>query len=104
MAAPPYPLQTQVKLVVAACALHNYIHRENPDDWLFKMYGQDASFAMEESLPPLEAEVQHKSNVETQCQPLDLTFDAEEIALASEVRDSIATGMWNDFIHGFAPM
>lgn len=104
MAAPSYPLQTQVKLVVAACALHNLIRRENPDDRLFKMYGEDASFTMEESLPPLEAELRPKTDVEAQCQSLDLTFDAEEIALASESRDFIATGLWNDFIHGFAPM
>lgn len=104
MYAPPYPLQTQVKLVVAACALHNYIRREKPDDWLFKMYEQDISFPMEESLPPLEVEVQPNSDVETLTQSPDLTFDAEDIALASQLRDTIATEIWDDFIHGLPPI
>nr|GFC18105.1 hypothetical protein [Tanacetum cinerariifolium] len=38
MLAPSYPLPTQVKLVVAACALHNYIRDEKPDDIIFKIY------------------------------------------------------------------
>ncbi|KAK7314653.1 hypothetical protein VNO77_33180 [Canavalia gladiata] len=103
MSAPSYPLQTQVKLVVAACALHNYIHREKPDDWIFKMY-EDTSFPLEESIPPLEMEIQPKADVETQTQLSDHTFDAEEIALASQLRDSIATEMWNDFINDFPPV
>ncbi|KAH1043475.1 hypothetical protein GYH30_025352 [Glycine max] len=103
MSAPSYPLQTQVKLVVAACALHNYIRREKPDDWLFKMY-EEGSFPMEEPQPPLEMEVPPKMDVETQTQPSVHTFDSEEIGLASQLRDSIATEMWNDFIHDFPPM
>ncbi|PNY17385.1 hypothetical protein L195_g014127, partial [Trifolium pratense] len=81
MAAPSYPLQTQVKLVVAACALHNYIRGEKPDDWIFKMYEKDTSFTTEESLPPLELEI----HVETQNQYQGLSFNAEEIALASQL-------------------
>ncbi|XP_020221932.1 putative nuclease HARBI1 [Cajanus cajan] len=103
MSAPSYPLQTQVKLVVAACVLHNYIRREKPDDWIFKMY-ENASFPMEESQPPLEMEVPPKMNVETQTQSSDHTFDAEEIAFASQLRDSITTEMWNDFINDFGRM
>ncbi|KAI4347272.1 hypothetical protein L6164_008096 [Bauhinia variegata] len=101
MAAPPYPLQTQVKLVVAACALHNYIRREKPDDWLFRMYDEEISFQMEESLPPLEME-QPKSHVETQS--LDITFDAKQLELASQLRDSIATEMWNSYINDLSPI
>ncbi|RVW52690.1 hypothetical protein CK203_104719 [Vitis vinifera] len=56
MSAPPYPLQTQVKLVVAACAIHNYIRREKPDDWLFKIYEQETGIQMEESFPAPEME------------------------------------------------
>ncbi|KAG5142371.1 hypothetical protein JHK82_018066 [Glycine max] len=70
---------------------------EKPDDWLFKMY-EEGSFPMEESQPPLEMEVPPKMDVETQTQPSVHTFDSEEIALASQLRDSIATEMWNDFI------
>lgn len=104
MSAPSYPLPTQVRLVVAACALHNFIRGEKPDDWLFKMYEQDTSFTLEESLPPVEVEVQPKSVVPTRTKSLDLTFNPEEIALASQLRDSIATGMWTDFIHDFPSM
>lgn len=98
MAAPSYPLQTQVKLVVAACALHNYIRGEKPDDWIFKMYDKDASFTMEESLTPSEMEIQPKTNFETQNQYQGLSFNAEEIALASQLRVSVTTEMWNKFI------
>lgn len=104
MAAPSYPLQTQVKLVVAACALHNYIRGEKPDDWIFKMYEKDASFTMEESLPPIEVEVHPNSNVETQNQYQGLSFDAEEIALASQLRVSVTAEMWNKFIQDISPM
>ncbi|KAL5142855.1 hypothetical protein HKD37_09G025955 [Glycine soja] len=45
-----------------------------------------------------------KMDVETQTQPSVHTFDSEEIGLASQLRDSIATEMWNDFIHDFPPM
>lgn len=104
MSAPSYPLQTQVKLVVAACALHNYIRGEKSDDWLFKMFEEEASFTMEESLPPLDVELQPKLDLETQIQSHGLGFGAEEIAFASQLRDSIATEMWNDFIHSFPHM
>ncbi|KAF7822226.1 putative nuclease HARBI1 [Senna tora] len=92
---PPYPLQTQVKLVVVACALHNYIRMEKPDDWLFKKYEEDTSLQREDSLPPLEAE-QPKSTFHMQS--LDATFDAEQLQFATQRRDSIATEMWNDYI------
>ncbi|XP_028783182.1 uncharacterized protein LOC114739297 isoform X2 [Neltuma alba] len=100
MAVPPYPLQTQVKLVVAACALHNYIRMEKPDDWLFKMYEQNVSLQMEESLPPIEVE-QPKSDIDMQS--LEDTFDAEQLELAAQLRDSIAAEMWNNFIHSMSP-
>jgi hypothetical protein len=101
MAAPSYPLQTQVKLVMATCALHNYIRKEKPDDWIFKMYEKDTSFTTEESLPPLEVEIHQKSNVETQNQYQGLSFNAEEIELASQLRVNVTTEMWNTFIHDF---
>ncbi|XLT72022.1 hypothetical protein HN873_028448 [Arachis hypogaea] len=105
MSAPSYPLQTQVKLVVATSALHNYIRSEKPDDWIFKMYGEGMPFSMEESLPSLEEEVLPMSRIESHTHPpLDSTFYADEIALASQLRDSIATEIWNDYIHGLPPM
>lgn len=41
LSAPPYPLQTQVKLLSAACALHNYVRLEEPDDLVFRMFEED---------------------------------------------------------------
>ncbi|GLT45477.1 hypothetical protein SLA2020_193060 [Shorea laevis] len=95
MAAPPYPLQTQVKLVVAACALHNFIRREKPDDLLFKMYEQETVIQMEESLPPLEVE-QPMTYVNTH--DLDIAFDSKQLEVSLQLRDSIATEMWDDYI------
>ncbi|KAL3821393.1 hypothetical protein ACJIZ3_007298 [Penstemon smallii] len=72
MSAPSYPLATQVKLVVASCALHNYIRSENPDDWIFKMHEQ----------------------------PLEIVGD-EELEHDPQVRNSIATDIWNDYIRDY---
>ncbi|KAG2385119.1 hypothetical protein LR48_Vigan10g036300 [Vigna angularis] len=103
MSAPSYPLQTQVKLVVAACALHNFIRNEKPNDWIFKMY-EHGSFPMEESEPQLEMAVAPKMDVESQTQASDHTFDSEEVVHdASQLRNSIAAEMWNDFIQDFPP-
>ncbi|KAK6276394.1 hypothetical protein POUND7_006103 [Theobroma cacao] len=88
MSAPPYPLQTQVKLVVAACALHNYIRREKPDDLLFKMYEPETVQQIEESLPPLEVE------------QAMMHIDNHDL----ELRDSIATEMWDDYIRDLEAM
>ncbi|KAI5330553.1 hypothetical protein L3X38_029951 [Prunus dulcis] len=100
MAAPPYPLQTQVKLVVAACALHNYMRREKPDDWIFKMYEKDTILQMEESLPPLEVEPM----MHFEASAMDIAFGTEELEFTSQLRDSIATEMWDDYIHDLSPM
>ncbi|KAJ6672698.1 hypothetical protein OIU85_013980 [Salix viminalis] len=101
MAAPPYPLQTQVKLVVAACALHNYILREKPDDLIFKMYEHDTVLQMEESLPPLE--VEHPI-MQVENPGLDIAFDTEQLEFSSQLRDSIAGDMWDDCIGDLSTM
>ncbi|KAJ6387349.1 hypothetical protein OIU78_017132 [Salix suchowensis] len=101
MSAPPYPLQTQVKLVVAACALHNYILREKPDDLIFKMYGHDTVLQMEESLPPLE--VEHPI-MQAENPALDIAFDTEQLEFSSQLRDSIAGDMWDDCISDLSTM
>ena len=96
MSAPPYPLQTQVKLVVAACAIHNYIRREKPDDWIFRTYDEDtAVLQIEEPLPPIEVE-QPVMHIDTQA--LDIGIETEQLEISSQLRDSIATEMWNDYI------
>uniref|UniRef100_A0A9I9EMA0 Nuclease HARBI1 n=1 Tax=Cucumis melo TaxID=3656 RepID=A0A9I9EMA0_CUCME len=101
LSAPPYPLQTQVKLVVATCAIHNYIRRENPDDWFFRLYEQDHVPHMEDSLPQLEAE-QLTANIETPI--VDVAFETEELEIASQLRDSIAAEIWSDYINDISPM
>lgn len=101
LSAPPYPLQTQVKLVVATCAIHNYIRRENPDDWFFRLYEQDHVPHMEDSLPQLEAE-QLTANIETPI--VDVAFETEELEITSQLRDSIAAEIWSDYINDISPM
>ncbi|KAG6745757.1 hypothetical protein POTOM_050263 [Populus tomentosa] len=101
LSAPPYPLQTQVKLVVAACALHNYIRREKPDDWIFKMYEHDTVLQMEESLPPLEVE---QPIMQVENPALDIAFDTEQLEFSSQLRDSIAGDMWGDYISDLSAM
>lgn len=89
MSAPPYPLATQVKLVIAACALHNYIRDENPDDWIFKMYLQEAMVPVLEIEQPAEMQLS------------DMPVGEEEVEHASQVRDAIATEIWNDYIRDY---
>ncbi|KAF3437145.1 hypothetical protein FNV43_RR19898 [Rhamnella rubrinervis] len=102
LSAPPYPLQTQVKLVVAACAIHNYIRREKPDDWIFKMFeDEDTVLQIEEPLPPLEVE---QPIIHIENSALDIAFETEELEFTSELRDSIATDMWNDYIQDFSSL
>ncbi|XP_038724746.1 putative nuclease HARBI1 [Tripterygium wilfordii] len=98
--APPYPLQTQVKLVVVACALHNFIRMEKPDDWLFKMYEHGAVPQGEESMPPLQVEPSMHVEMLTE----DVPFGKEELEFTSQLRDSIATEMWDDYIHDISTM
>lgn len=100
MSAPPYPLPTQVKLVVAACAIHNYIRREKPDDWIFKIYEEDVGLLpIEDSMPPLEIEQQL---IVEEKQVLDSPFDEEELERSLQLRDAIAAEVWNDYIHDFS--
>ncbi|KAL2247197.1 uncharacterized protein LOC105176829 [Sesamum indicum] len=99
MSAPSYPLATQVKLVVAACALHNYIRSEKPDDLIFKMYEQELLLQAEDPMPPLEIE-QPLGPAETQV--LDMPIGTQELEHASQIRDAIATEIWNDYIRDYA--
>lgn len=92
---PPYPLQTQVKLVVAACAIHNYIRTEKPDDWLFRMIEHGDVIQTDEALPSVE--VEQPMLFETQ--DLDFPFVTEDLEMSLQLRDSLATEMWNDYIN-----
>ncbi|PSS09641.1 Nuclease [Actinidia chinensis var. chinensis] len=100
MSAPPYPLPTQVKLVVAACAIHNYIRGEKPDDWIFRMYEQEAALQLEDPMPPLEIEQLPVVNADPQ--GLDIPVDSEQLEYTSQLRDSIAAEIWNDYIRDFS--
>ncbi|KAK8655922.1 hypothetical protein V6N13_108486 [Hibiscus sabdariffa] len=90
-----------VKLVVATCALHNYIRREKPDDMLFQMYEPETALQIQESLAPLEVE-QAMMHVDTH--DLEVAFEAEHPEHSSQLRDSIATEMWEDYIRDLAAM
>ncbi|KAK9177048.1 hypothetical protein WN944_029067 [Citrus x changshan-huyou] len=94
LSAPPYPLRTQVKLVVVACALHNYTRREKPDDWLFRMYEQDTLLPMAESLHPLQAE---QPMLQANTRALQFCFQTEQLELA-------CTEMCDDYISGLASL
>ncbi|XP_052180401.1 uncharacterized protein LOC127793743 [Diospyros lotus] len=100
MSAPPYPLHTQVKLVVAACAIHNYIRGEKSDDWIFRMYEQEVALQLEDPMPPLEFEQETMLHADTQT--LDVPFEAEQLEHASQLRDSIAAEIWNDYIRDYS--
>ncbi|KAJ4959429.1 hypothetical protein NE237_026540 [Protea cynaroides] len=93
LSVPPYPLQTQVKLVIAACAIHNYIRQENSDDWLFKMHEEESEPHVE---PMMQVEIDPLISTETPA--VDIVCDEEQLEMASQVRDSIAAELWNDYM------
>ncbi len=89
-------------MVVAACAIHNYIRREKPDDLIFRLYEEDNTLQMEESLPSLEVD---QSMMQVENQGLDIqSFEAEQHVYSSELRDSIASDMWDDYIRDLSAM
>ncbi|KAH7844327.1 hypothetical protein Vadar_026872 [Vaccinium darrowii] len=99
MTAPPYPLPTQVKLVVAACAIHNYIRGEKRDDLIFRMYEQESELQLEDPMPPLETEQQP---LNADAQVLNIPLEEEEVEHALRLRDAIAAEIWNDYIRDFS--
>ncbi|KAL7594771.1 hypothetical protein Lser_V15G29629 [Lactuca serriola] len=107
MSAPSYPLTTQVKLVVAACALHNFIRDNNPNDSIFKMYEHEGFLVpqMEESVtvmtPPLDFEKPEMMGVGNGMVDSDAPFDAQQIEDTLKLRDAIAAEIWNDYVHDF---
>ncbi|XP_051117938.1 uncharacterized protein LOC127242440 isoform X2 [Andrographis paniculata] len=81
--APQYAFHTQRDIVIAACVLHNYIRREERNDWLFNS-------------------IENRTLTESPGfdDPPDLQppFSINEQMAASR-RDSIAQAMWNDFMN-----
>lgn len=104
LSAPPYPLQTQVKLVVATCAIHNYIRMEKPDDWLFKMYEQDNPPQVEESPSSSMPEAQQPMLMHADNAALEVPFEDDELEFSLQLRDSIATEIWDDYISDMSPL
>ncbi|KAL6281702.1 uncharacterized protein Pyn_28866 [Prunus yedoensis var. nudiflora] len=64
------------------------------------MYEKDTILQMEESLPPLEVEPM----MHFEASAMDIAFETEELEFTSQLRDSIATEMWDDYIHDLSPM
>lgn len=83
--APQYGFHIQRDLVIAACVLHNYIRREERNDWLFT----SVEGAMVDELPGFDElpDMQLSSPVQGQ--------------VAFSLRESIAAAMWDDFINNW---
>lgn len=94
-----------MKLVVAACALHNYIRDETPDDVIFKRFeNENCVLQLEESVvQPTDFEnpemMLHAGG--NQLMDVDVLFDAQQIEESSQLRDTIAADIWNDYVHDF---
>ncbi|XP_010524209.1 PREDICTED: putative nuclease HARBI1 isoform X1 [Tarenaya hassleriana] len=98
LSAPPYPLQTQVKLVIVACALHNFVLSEKPDDFVFRMFEndrvagtEDASMASEQEQEQLVQDEKHG------LEPMGFTQEQMEDSL--RLRDEIASALWDNYVH-----
>nr|GMC60687.1 hypothetical protein MIMGU_mgv1a011395mg [Ipomoea batatas] len=78
----PY-FKTQRDIVIAACVIHNFIRREERNDWLFN--GVEGKIV--EELP----------DEDDQLDPL-LSLPNQE-PMGYDSRDIIAAEMWNDFIN-----
>ncbi|XP_031402089.1 uncharacterized protein LOC116211730 isoform X1 [Punica granatum] len=78
-----YSFQVQRDIVIAACVLHNYIRREERNDWLFSSVQE---MTVEES-------------PEFDDQPEMHLGSTMQEQVASYLRESIAMAMWNDFMN-----
>ncbi|XP_018809321.1 uncharacterized protein LOC108982383 isoform X2 [Juglans regia] len=83
--APQYAFHIQRDIVIAACVLHNYIRREERNDWLFSSV--EGSSVDESPDPDQHPDMQLASHIQ------------EEDAFSS--RESIAAAMWDDFINNW---
>jgi hypothetical protein len=50
---PTYPYKTQVEIVVASMALHNYIRRRSQDDAVFSEYDRNPNLIPDDFLPDI---------------------------------------------------
>lgn len=82
--APQYGFHIQRDIVIAACILHNYVRREDINDWLFAdVQGSDCSIIDDD---------------DDEEEELPILFDNGNDDRLS-LRDSVAAAMWNDFFH-----
>lgn len=84
--APQYAFQIQRDIVIAACVVHNFIRREERNDWLFAAAAASVGGEMVEEFTDLDDQ-------------LDMHQLAPAILeqSASVLRESIADAMWDDF-------
>ncbi|XP_023900451.1 uncharacterized protein LOC112012297 isoform X2 [Quercus suber] len=83
--APQYGFHIQRDIVIAACVLHNYIRREERNDWLFT----SVEGVMVDELPEFD-----------ELPDMQLSSPIQEQA-AFSLRESIAAAMWDDFINNW---
>ncbi|XP_011627341.1 uncharacterized protein LOC105421508 [Amborella trichopoda] len=80
--ATPYPYETQVKIVVAACTVHNHIQTiTGGDDWLYEEYDRDLACGSVE-----------RTNIEYN----DVNPQADKND-DNELRDRIAKVLWDGY-------
>ncbi|XP_042507398.1 uncharacterized protein LOC122083597 [Macadamia integrifolia] len=80
--APQYAFHIQRDLVIAACVIHNHIRREERNDWLFNSVQRRM---VDDLQDPDQPEMDFGATVHDE--------------FASFLQDSIASAMWNDFVH-----
>ena len=77
---------------------------EKPDDWLFKMYEQDNLPQVEEPSSSSMSEAQQPMIMHVDNSALEVPFEDEELEFSLQVRDSIATEIWDDYISDMSPL
>ncbi|KAK2421380.1 hypothetical protein QL285_032017 [Trifolium repens] len=82
--APQYSFQIQRDIVIAACVLHNFIRREERNDWLFSSLGGTLVNDEPSNLDELP-DVQFLSSIQEQ--------------IAFSLRESISAAMFDDFLN-----
>ncbi|XP_058093877.1 uncharacterized protein LOC131239943 [Magnolia sinica] len=90
-AATSYPIDSQVKLVLAMCTLHNYIHTvAGGEDWLYVEYDSENQY------PPAEEEDKEEEDELSETEAWEEPY-AVRRAPADVLRDKIARDMWVDY-------
>jgi len=73
---PAYPYKTQVEIVVASMALHNYIRRRSQDDAIFSEYDRNPNLIPDDFLP----DIVHRSAIQGSQRPSRMDFVRDGIA------------------------